>query len=193
MGEENAKSQGQGTTVPTIEELQNAVSKLESSLKEVTKESIQRKERIREMEAAQKSFEESKLKEQNEFKSLYEKTKPKAELWEQYEPELNKMLETEIASVPEDRRGLIPEFDNPVKKMAWLQQARSAGIFSPPEMVNKKPNDSVQSKNNSNKTTPEFLSYAASDPRMTSLTNEQYAEWKRHNRQPTTKITGWGG
>lgn len=193
MGDENAKAEGQKATVPTIEELQNAVSKLESSLKEVTKESIQRKERIREMEAAQKSFEESKLKEQNEFKSLYEKTKPKAELWEQYEPELNKMLETEIASVPEDRRVLIPEFDNPVKKMAWLQQARSAGIFSPPEMANKKPNDSVQSKNNSNKTTPEFLSYSASDPRMTSLTNEQYAEWKRHNRQPATKITGWGG
>lgn len=190
MGEENAKQEGQKAA--TVEELQASISKLENNLKEVTKESIQRKERIREMEAVQKNTEEARLKEQNEFKSLYEKTKPKAELWEQYEPELNKMLDSEIAGIPEDKRDLIPAFDNPVKKMAWLQQARAKGLFSPPDTGKTVPG-SVQSKTNTNKTGAEFLSWGPNDPRLTSLSNQQYAEWKSANRKPGAKIPGWGG
>lgn len=176
------------------EDLQKKITDLESQNKSLVKEAMEKKDQIRQLEETRRSEEEKSLKEQNKFKELYEGSLPKLERLNKLEPTLNSMLETEIAEVPEDKRELIPAFAQVEDKLLWIRQAKSKGLFVPAKAEEKKqPANSVQSKTNTGQTAQEFLSWSANDPRLTSLSINEYKLWKSHNHKSASGMRGWGG
>jgi hypothetical protein len=55
------------------------------------------------------------------------------------------------------------------------------------------PFPSVQSKTQTDENSPEFLSLSTSDPKFEKLSNDEYRQWKEHNRKKSTSIRGYGG
>lgn len=176
------------------EDLQKKVSDLENQNKLLVKEAMEKKDQIRQLEETRRAEEEKSLKEQNKYKELYEGSLPKLERLNKLEPTLNQMLDTEIAEVPEDKRELIPAFSQVEDKLLWIRQAKSKGLFIPAKAEEKKaPANSVQSKISTGQTAQEFLSWSANDPRLTSLSVNEYKLWKAQNHKSASGMKGWGG
>lgn len=83
--------------------------------------------RFEEFETAQAKKREEELAQQNEWKKLAEERAAKLAEYEPIKTQYETMLETlkasnakRIESIPEDRRSLIPEYDDPSKLAAWL-------------------------------------------------------------------------
>lgn len=94
-------------------------------------------ERLEALEKAQAERDEStrkqretELAEQNQYKQLYESAKAELanlkaaqEQATRYQAALQQTNEARIQSIPEEKRSLIPEYDDPVKLGAWLDKA----------------------------------------------------------------------
>lgn len=177
------------TVIGTLTE---SVGKLEGALKETTKESIERKEKIRAAEKEKADAEQKRLQDEGKFKELVESLKPKAERADALETALKGYFDLEIADIPEDKRNLIPA--GPVEtQLTWVKNAKGQGIFGVPK---KEPAKSDQGKKDEGNT-PEFLSWAPTDPRLTSLSAADYQRWKKHNgRDGSAPVgsspAGWG-
>lgn len=81
--------------------------------------------------AAQKAQEE-KLKEQNDYKALYEQTleqlnkiKPLADKTGVYQETLDTVLNAQINEIPEDMRSLIPDELSTDQKLAWISRNKT--------------------------------------------------------------------
>lgn len=166
---------------------------LGDKLKETTDESIKRKEKLRAIEQEKADREAAALKEKGEFKTLVEQLEPKAKRADELEKALKGYLDLELADIPEEKRTLIPA--GPVEtQLTWLKNAKAQGLFGEPK---KAPENSDQGKKGGDKNTPEFLSWAPSDPRLTTLSVEDYTRWKKHNGRDGSASTsaapaGWG-
>lgn len=181
---------------PEPTELEKRIADLETQNKSLVKEAMEKKEQLRKLEENKKTEEEKLLKEQNKFKELYEQASPKLERLNKLEPMLNQMLDTEVAEVPEDKRELIPQFQTVEEKLLWVRNAKVKGLFTPSKSAKdekKAPASSVQSKSQTDDTSPEFLSIQANDARLQKLSLSEYQQWKAHNRTPKSGIRGWGG
>lgn len=76
------------------------------------------------------------LEEQNRYKELYEKLKAEtdplrsaSEQLQRYRESFDNSLKARIERIAEDKRGLVPNFEDPIQTMAWLDQAEGAGLF----------------------------------------------------------------
>ena len=58
---------------------------------------------------------------------------------------ISDMVSQIVASIPEDKRELIPDLP-PADKIGWINKAMAAGVFSPPAAPDKPPVDSMDSK-----------------------------------------------
>ena len=185
-------------TKPAVQELPfEAKVKIEALEKEnqaLLKETMAKKDQIRDLEAKKTQEEQDRLKEQNKFKELYEGAQPKVARLIEIEPVLTTILETEISEVPEDKRDIIPQFEKPEQKLLWLRQAKAKGLFVPPTTTKdgKQIPPTVQSKVSTDGTLPEFVSWGASDPRLTTLSIDQFRLWKQHNAKTSPGLRGWG-
>lgn len=104
-------------------------------------------ERLRkEQEKAKRAVEESKtasLKEQNKFKELYEAEAQKIAELASYKEKYEEILvstreanEARIKGLPAQYRGLVPEYENPLKLSKWLDANLSilTGVSSAPKL-----------------------------------------------------------
>ena len=172
------------------------------------KETLFKKEQIRDLETKKTAEEAERLKEQNKYKELYEADQPRIKRLAEIEPVLTSLLDVEIAGIPEDKRDLVPNFERPEQKLLWVKTAKEKKLFTP-ELNEGKPQvdkngkpvldakgqpviTSVQSKVNTDKNLPEFVSWASNDPRLTTLPTADYIVWKQHNTKSSPGIRGWG-
>jgi len=97
------------------------------------------------LQAAQLEKEKTELAEQNKFQELYEQAKQELdslksvkETATRYQEALHATNQSRIEQVPEDKRSLVPEYDDPVKLGAWLDDNLSLiidpGKPAPPKL-----------------------------------------------------------
>lgn len=196
-GDKGGKKEGEegdkgAKTFKTVEEAQQYVQQLEKKNKDLLKETMDRKEKIRAFEKQQQDAQEALQREQGKFKELYDASQPKVKRLEEVEPVLQEIFDLEIADVPEDKRDLIP--DGPIEqKLKWVKNAKAKGLFGQKKEEKKPPVNSDGTKPNSHGATPDFVSWGANDPRLLKLSPQDYNVWKQHNRAPKQGVKGWGG
>lgn len=108
---------------------------------EVNSERNALREQLAEFQRKQQADEQAKLEEQGEFQKLAEERQKEIERLASYEAQVTQLTEAAKASneklieqVPEDKRGLIPEYE-PLKLQQWLAMNQSILIgqpFTPP-------------------------------------------------------------
>jgi len=190
MSQETGKEKTAEQTEKQPSELEQKVKALEQEKAELLKETMSRKEKLREYEDKMKQTEEAKLKEQGHYKELLEKVSPQAEKFEKWQPRVEKMLELELAEVPEDKRDLVPGFQDSFEKLEWVKNAKSKGLFGSPQP--KKPANSIQSKGSESPgNLPDFVTWSSDDDRLAKLTPNEYQIWKGHNRRGSDRVVGW--
>jgi hypothetical protein len=91
-------------------------------------------EQLEKFNADKRAAEEKALAEKGEFKGLYETLKAENEgkdgKIQAYEGALNKLLESEMANIPEAMQALIPAGDISTK-LEWIATAKAAKLFDP--------------------------------------------------------------
>lgn len=130
MSEENEKQESGAE--PSAETLNTEARIPRERLNQVLSEKKALEDRLARLEAEQREKEASALAEQGKYKELYEQAlqeveplrAAKAEL-EQRKQELDTRNKERLALIPEDKRALIPEIDDPVKLERWLDRSLS--------------------------------------------------------------------
>lgn len=186
-----AKAEETKQVTQEVDATKTRIAQLEQENASLLKETLAKKELIRDLETKKQAEEQERLKEQNKYKELYEGTLPKSKRLEELEPVFTTLLEAEIGDIPEDKRDLIPNFDKPEQKLLWVRNAKSKGLFGSQKQEVKLPG-TVQSKVNTDQTLPEFLSWSANDNRLTTLSISDFQKWKQHNQKTSSGVRGWG-
>lgn len=108
-----------------------------SRFNEVNEENKTLRERLAALEnqsqqadAERQKQQQKEMAEQNRFKELYEQTLQQLESLKsvqdeakRYRDSFENTLQARIQLIPEEKRALIPEYDDPIKTMAWLDKA----------------------------------------------------------------------
>ncbi len=109
----------------------------QSRFNEVNEERRKMAERIAQMESEQKAEIEKRLVEQNQYKELAEargvdlvKAQAEAAKVATYEKTLLDVLNAQVAALPEDKRGLLPDELTTAQKLSWL--AKNSAILKAP-------------------------------------------------------------
>ena len=131
-----AQQQPASSASPDVKPAEHMIPK--SRLDEVIHERDEAMKRAEALEKAQQEAERKRLEESAEYKKLYETTladvtalKPKAEQVEQYEKRLKEILDSQIAELPEEFRGMVPEGLPTDQQLAWL--AKNKAVLVKPE------------------------------------------------------------
>ncbi len=133
---------GQGQEPSEAENLDKLPEWARGSLTKANKEAAkyrtelkEARERLKAIEDAQRKTEEAFQAELGEYKPLYEKTKVEVETLraqakrvDEIEATFKGMLQKRLDAIPEQNRKRVPEFDDPLKTMAWLDA--NADLFS---------------------------------------------------------------
>lgn len=174
--------------VKLAETLHSSVQKLEKAVSEANAESKERKEKLRAIEKEKQDRDAAALKEKGQFEELVKTLEPKAQRAETLEAALKGYYDLEVADVPEEKRSLIPA--GPVEtQLQWLKNAKTQGVFGAP----KKEPEKTDHKKTGDPNAPEFLSWAPNDPRLPSLSRENYNRWKQHNGRDGSGRASGGG
>lgn len=103
-----------------------------SALQKEREANEQAQKRATALEKAAQDAEKNRLKDKEDYRKLYEtaegelaELKPKAERLTAYETILKKMLETSIAEIPEDKRGLVPSKLSIEDQLEWISANRA--------------------------------------------------------------------
>lgn len=183
-------------------DLASANETLKTEKRELLHETMQRKDKLRKLEEESENRNKEALKSQQKWEDLYKGAEPQVQRLQKIEPVLQEIFDLEIADVPEDMRDIIP--DGTVEaKIKWVKSAKQRGVFGKPQntvtidpktgLPVTKPAQSIQSKVTGDKNLPEFVSWAATDPRLTTLNPSEFTLWRQHNRKVGTSIPGYGG
>ena len=178
--------------IKVIETLGQSVQKLEGALKETTEESIKRKEKLRAIEQEKEAAENERLKSAGKHEELIKSLEPKAKRADELEKAVTTYYELEIADIPEEKRTLIPD-GSVESRLAWIKKAKSQGIFGTPDK--KDPPKGADNGKKGDPNAPDFLTWSPKDPRLVSLTADQYAQWKKHNGRDgagSNVMQAWG-
>lgn len=119
----------------------NDISSLPDSwqkeIRELRAENAKRRKAETEAENARKAAEEMAMAEQGKYKELAEQRlaeieslKARAAKADAYEQQAAETLRKRIAALPEHVRGAVPEYDDPLKTVAWLDA--NAAVLSLP-------------------------------------------------------------
>lgn len=130
--EESKEEVKETTPEPKVSlEEYNKLKKDHDRLAQVHDEMKQRKEKQREKELKEKGkFEELFSESQQELSKIQEEIKTAKSEAIRYREALEGYLETEVASVPETIRDLIPEGDV-ISRLEWIAKAKTSGIMKP--------------------------------------------------------------
>ena len=119
------------------EPAQLSPEQLRAEVEALRKEAAKWRTQLRQTEKAQADAEAHRLKEQGEYKTLYETAAEKAARADALQERLDAITaqaqaanERRIAAIPEHMRSLVPEYDDALKLAAWLDA--NAAVFSRP-------------------------------------------------------------
>ena len=142
--------------------------------------------KLAELQKAQEDAEQKRLEDDKKFKELADglkvkltETEQRAAIIPELESAVQGLLDVETEGLTDEQKALIPE--GPVhKRLAWITQAKKAGIFAgkegPAGTFNKKVSPRVASEK-------WYLDLKADDQKLKDLTMPQYLEWKAFNKR----------
>ena len=123
-------------TPPVAQDAAEDVNALPSwaqkTIADLRKESAGRRKAQADAERQAKDAAETAAKEQGKWRELYESAEPKAKRADTLEAFIGELVATELDAVPEKLRALVPEFDDPLKKLRWVRDAKAAGVLAAP-------------------------------------------------------------
>jgi hypothetical protein len=124
----------QANTEPTqaVEDVKGLPDWAQKLITELRSENGKHRKAKTEAEKQAAKAAEDAAKEQGKWKELYDSTKPKAERAEALEAFIADMLKAELAGVPDKLKGLVPAFDDPLKQLEWVRNAKDAGVLAGP-------------------------------------------------------------
>lgn len=100
-----------------------------SRLDQALNERNELRERLTQLEAAQKKTNDEALVEQNRYKELYEQARSELDTLKaakeqatRYSAALQATNEARLKQVPEEKQSYVPEYDDPVKLGTWLDE-----------------------------------------------------------------------
>lgn len=105
-----------------------------ADLKKAVEDREKFKARAKELEAAAaelKALKEAQMTEQQKLAARIAELEPKAGKVERYESVIGALLESELATVPEKMRDIVPQTLAPEDRLDWLRQAKAKGLFAP--------------------------------------------------------------
>jgi len=158
----------------------------------------QRKEALAKLEAYEKNERERRekeLAEQNKYKELYEEAQQKLsqlgtvqEQATRYQKAVQATNEARLARIPDERRSLVPDYDDPVKLGAWLDE--NEALLTTPGKPTPPPADGSAGGGGSSSDAPGLppgVQQAADIARQLgySVNTDRVAELSRRNQQPT--------
>ena len=110
----------------------------QAELDAAIKERLERAERKHKeaQDAATKTAAEQAAKEQGRYKELAEQWEPKAKRADELEKFVKDMLDAELSDVPEKMKAVVPEYDDPLRTLTWVRNAKAAGILARPATPN---------------------------------------------------------
>lgn len=100
---------------------------------ELRKESASHRKAKADAERAAQAQAEQAAKEQGKWQELATQYEPKAKRTDALEKFIADMVEAELKEVPAKMQSLVPSFDDPLKTLDWLRNAKAAGMFAPPQ------------------------------------------------------------
>ena len=134
------------------------------------------------LEKSLQDTEKKRLKEQEDYKALYEGAegeladlKPKAERLAIYEATLKETLETAIAEIPESKRSLIPSEYSVDQQLKWISQNRA--LLSKASAVDQGAGNRGGGESTAADLTPDELQIA----RDWGMKPDEYAKYKDQN------------
>lgn len=107
-----------------------------ADLKKAVEDREKYKAKAKEGEAAVaelKALKEAQMSEQQKLAARIAELEPKAVKVERYETVIGALLESELATVPEEMRDVVPSGLAPEDRLDWLRQAKAKGLFKAPE------------------------------------------------------------
>ena len=132
-----AEGQQREPEQPYSEPAQLSPEQLRAEVEALRKEAAKWRTQLRQTEKAQADAEAKRLAEQGEYKALYETAAEKAARADALQERLDAITaqtqaanERRIKAIPDAMRGLVPEYDDPLKLAAWLDA--NAAVFSRP-------------------------------------------------------------
>jgi hypothetical protein len=189
MTEETQQEAGQGTESQDLQEKTFGADYVKQLREEAKQNRIKAQEFQEQLNAIlekQKADEQAKLEQQGEFQKLAEERQKEIERLASYEAQVTQLTEAAKASneklieqVPEDKRGLIPEYD-PLKLQQWLTANQSVLIgqtFTPPST-----NGGAGTYQKSNGQHKPLTQTELAIAKNMGLTPEQYQEGKAKSR-----------
>jgi hypothetical protein len=185
---QNPENDGQDTTPAGAKKSDNLVPQWR--LDEMARAKNEALERLAKLEAEQREKETKLLAEQGEYKKLYEAEQAekatllqaKAEL-EQFKADLEQRNKERLALIPEEKRGLIPEYDDPVKLGKWLDRNHALITEQAKPLAPNLGGGAGGAKpQNPAKLSDEELSFA----RLAGMSPEKYAEQKAKRGEAVT-------
>lgn len=174
----------------TPAELQAALATANKEKADLLKETMSRKQELKDLNDKLAKQKQDELTEQGKWKELHDGLKPKAERLDAVEATIKEILELEIADVPADKRELIPA-GTPEAQLKWVKTAKAKGLFNAPQEPNpKKPPVNPKGKGVEGK---EFLTWSVDDPRLKTMSTSEYQEWKAYQQtqQTASPAKGW--
>jgi hypothetical protein len=100
---------------------------------ELRKESASHRKAKTEAEKAALAQQEQAAKEQGKWQELATKYEPQAKRAADLEAFVVGMVEEELKAVPERVKPLVPAFDDPLKTLEWVRNAKAAGVLATPQ------------------------------------------------------------
>jgi hypothetical protein len=101
----------------------------QSRFNEVLAERNAAHEKMAELQRQMEEIRTAQLTEKEDFRKLYEETKssleqvqPKAAQVDEWRAALSETAQAQIDRLPEDARGLVPDYDDPRKTLQWLNK-----------------------------------------------------------------------
>lgn len=146
---------------------------------EVISERNDLRQRIEALEAARKADEDKRLADQQEWQKLAEQRaariselEPVAKRVQEIAEALQATVKARVERLPEDMRGLVPEYEDPRKTLAWLD-ANEARLLRPVA-----PGTDAGTRGEAGQSVPRLSDWELQLARIAGLTPEQWAKYR---------------
>jgi seryl-tRNA synthetase len=107
------------------------LNKLKADLEAAKKQAEESEKKLAEIEKSKLDEHQKELLEAKE--AVKKDFEPTVERLKKLEESFEKLLEQELADIPEDKKDLVPDYPSAEDKLAWLKKAKAGGVFGSPK------------------------------------------------------------
>lgn len=125
-------------TTPTqeVEDVNALPAWAQRIIGDLRKESASHRKAKTEAERVAQAQQETAAKEQGKWQELAQQWEPKAKRADELEKFVKDTLEAELTDIPERVKTIVPAYDDPLKTLEWVRNAKAAGILAKPNTPN---------------------------------------------------------